>query len=171
MRDLKAETMSIYISSLLCLSLTQTLKLGWCLINICWVKIFLWTFRRIWGQITHHWKELEACSTGPGHYLHGFDVHSTLVPPELSLVLPTSLIFLVFDGFHYVLMTVHCLYTCFLGTITITIFSFCTTAAILSVSKLIFLIIISLPFWTKVENFCLQTPGGNLHLDVVSIWN
>lgn len=79
--------------------------------------------------------------------------------------------FLVFDGFHYVFMTVHCLYTCFLGTITITIFSFCTTTAILSVSKLISLIIISLPFWTKVENFCLQTPGGNLHLDVVSIWN
>lgn len=128
-------------------------------------------FQENLSQITHHWKELEVCSTGPGHYLHGFDVHSTLVPPELFLVLPTSLIFLVFDGFHYVLMTVHCLYTCFLGTITITIFSFCTTAAILSVAKLISLIIISLPIWTKVENFCLQTPGGNLHLDVVSTWN
>lgn len=128
-------------------------------------------FQENLSQITHHWKELEVCSTGPGYYLHGFDVHSTLVPSELSLVLPTSLIFLVFDGFHYVLMTVHCLYTCFLGTITITIFSFCTTAAILSVPKLISLVIISLPFWTKVENFCLQTPGGNLHLDVVSTWN
>lgn len=50
-------------------------------------------FQENLSQITHHWKELEVCCTGPGHYLHGFDVHSTLVPPELSLVLPTSLIF------------------------------------------------------------------------------
>lgn len=43
MRGIKAETMSVYASALLSLSLTQTLKLGWCLINTCWVKIFLWT--------------------------------------------------------------------------------------------------------------------------------
>lgn len=39
-----------------------------------------WSSRRTRGQTTHHWKELEGCSTGPGNCIHGFGVHSTLVP-------------------------------------------------------------------------------------------
>lgn len=50
-------------------------------------------------------------------------------------------------------------------------FSFCITTATLSVLKLTNLIVISLPFWTNIEIFYLQMPGGTLHLGMASSLN
>lgn len=92
--------------------------------------------------------------------------------PILSLVLPTRWVCVSFDSFHYVFMTSHSLSPlAFMPLSLPSIFCFCATTATLSVPKLTPLIIIFLPFWTKIDNFYLPMPGGNLQLDVVSTWN
>lgn len=117
-------------------------------------KGLLWTFKRTWGQTTHHWKDLEGCSTGPGNCLHGYGVHSALVPPTP----PGSPYLLDVLVFHCVFMTSQSLYTCLFGIITTTTSSFCTATAMPSVPKLTSPIIISPPFWKKMENLHLQMP-------------
>lgn len=92
-------------------------------------KGLLWTFRRTWGQTTHHWKEWEGCSTGPGHCPHGFGVHSAPVPlysawfssPLWFFGLLWRLLLCLYD----ISVSPHCL----LGTITTTASSFCTATA------------------------------------------